>query len=361
VEVRAGVAKALGEEILLRVEVEDTGPGIEPEVAANLFQSFSQGDTSSTRKFGGTGLGLAICRQLAELMGGAVGVESVPGKGSTFWFTLRLMRVPDRRPARAPSRVPPLFLVGLPPALYRTLRCQLAGWGLRAEHLMAVPESLETLRRLPGAIVLGRVGGGELARRFYRGLGEDSVLSGSVRTLVLASRYSAGEQKESRLAGFPELLNIPIRTGQLLDLLAQGPGPALSAPTPETPRILLAEDNLVNQRLALAVLKKSGYPLVDVVQNGLEALNAAMAHSYGLILMDCQMPVMEGYEATRQIRQRQVGKQRTPIVALTAHAMVGDREKCLESGMDEYLTKPLRPEALQAVLKKWLRPGEGPK
>jgi len=128
--------------------------------------------------------------------------------------------------------------------------------------------------------------------------------------------------------------------------------------TAESPRILLAEDNPVNQRLAMAVLKKQGFPNVDVVGNGLEALNAAMAHSYGLILMDCQMPVMEGYEATRKIRERQVGRQRTPIIALTAHAMVGDREKCLDCGMDDYLSKPLRPAALQAVLGKWLQPPE---
>jgi signal transduction histidine kinase/CheY-like chemotaxis protein len=363
VEVRVSLASEREGQALLRFEVEDTGLGIKPEAIPLLFQSFSQEDTSTTRKFGGTGLGLAICKRLVELMGGTIGVDSAPGKGSTFWFTVRLNREEDAPPPPDPAQVPPVFLVGLPEALYRTLRRQLGAWGLKADHLAPAPESLEVLRDLPRSIVLGMLGGGDLAKEFFRGIQKEPALAARVRTILLASRYSASEQRESRASGFRELLYVPVRHGHLRNLLrgAEGshaperePAQAMAAPPAEVPRLLLAEDNPVNQRLAVAVLKKAGFTEVDVVANGQEALNAAMAHSYSLILMDCQMPVMEGYEATRLIRERQVGTQRTPIVALTAHAMVGDREKCLESGMDDYISKPLRQEALFAVLKKWL-------
>ena len=363
VEVRVNVLEEAGEEVLLRFEIEDTGPGMKPEALPRLFHSFSQEDTSTTRNFGGTGLGLAICKRLCGLMGGTIGVDSKLGRGSVFWFTLRLTRLKEQKALPDPAIVPSIFLAGLPPNLYRTLRVQLSDWGFKVHHLARRPESLDMLRSLPRVLVLGVLDEGEMSKAFFKGLREDPVLSLSVRTLPLASRYSASEQKAARHAGFTETLTVPIRTGQLLKVLEmtprhleaaatrKGPAPVVEA---ESPRLLLAEDNLVNQRLALAVLKKQGYTHVDVVGNGLEAFNSAMAHSYGLILMDCQMPVMEGYEATRKIRERQVGRQRTPIIALTAHAMVGDREKCLDCGMDDYLTKPLRPEALQAILKKWL-------
>jgi signal transduction histidine kinase/CheY-like chemotaxis protein len=358
VEVRVRLAQERGDQVLLRFEIEDTGPGMAAEALPRLFQSFSQEDSSTTRNFGGTGLGLAICRKLCALMGGTIGVESQLGRGSIFWFTLQLCRLPVAPALPDAAAVPPIFLAGLPPNLYRTLRVQLGDWGCQADHLVCHPDSLDSLRRLDRAIVIGRVQDGGMGKAFFAALREDPALACKVRTLALASRYSASEQKAARLAGMQELLSMPIRIGQLLDLLRKAPRPlapraATAAPPPaEMPRILLAEDNPVNQRLALAVLKKQGYTQVDVANNGLEALNAAMAHSYGLILMDCQMPVMEGYEATRRIRERQVGRQRTPIIALTAHAMVGDREKCLDAGMDDFLTKPLRPEALKAMLSK---------
>ena len=365
-EVRVAVAQESEGNILLRFEIEDTGPGMSAEAQPRLFQSFSQEDSSTTRKFGGTGLGLAICKRLCELMGGSIEVESQLGRGSIFRCTLQASRQVPGRPMPDLSALPPLYLVGLPPALYRSLRVQLGAWGLRVDHLEPLPESLDRLRSLPQAWVLGFQGGGGLSKTFFQGLLDDSKLAQSVRTLILASRYSASQQKDARQAGFKELIGIPVRSGQLLDLLSGAPrwkngteGAATAPVEAELgrPKLLLAEDNPVNQRLALAVLKKYGYE-VDAVGNGLEALNAAMAHSYGLILMDCQMPEMDGYEATRRIRERQVGRQRTPIVALTAHAMVGDREQCLECGMDDYLTKPLRPDALVATLKKWLEPPE---
>ncbi|WLT31212.1 ATP-binding protein [Geothrix sp. PMB-07] len=367
-EVRVGLAQDGEEDVLLRFEIEDTGPGMKPEALPRLFQSFSQEDTPTTRKFGGTGLGLAICRRLCELMGGSIEAESQLGRGSIFRFTLRVARQKPGHGMPDLATMPPVFLVGLPPALYRSLRVQLGAWGLRADHLSPVPDSLDLLQSLPEAWVLGCQGGGGLSKTFFQGLREDPKLSRSVRSLILTSRYSASQQKDARQAGFKELIGMPVRSGQLLDLLSGAPrrkGAAEGAPLAPVaaelgaPRLLLAEDNPVNQRLALAVLKKCGYE-VDAVSNGLEALNAAMAHSYGLILMDCQMPEMDGYEATRRIRERQVGRQRTPIVALTAHAMVGDREQCLECGMDDYLTKPLRPDALVATLNKWLQPPEEP-
>jgi signal transduction histidine kinase/CheY-like chemotaxis protein len=367
VEVKVAVAEEAGEDVLLKFQIEDTGPGMKPEVISRLFQSFSQEDTSTTRNFGGTGLGLAICKRLCGLMGGGIGVESQPGRGSTFWFTLRLTRRKELKALPDPAKVPPIFLAGLPPNLYRTLRSQLAEWGYQVDHIAAGPEGLDRIRALPRALVLCVPGEGSMAKPFFKALMEDPALTGKVRTLALASRYSASEQRGARRAGFKEMLSVPVRTGQILEALEAAPKPletsTVSSPgsaprlETETPRLLLAEDNPVNQRLAVAVLKKQGFTHVDVVGNGQEALNAAMAHSYGLILMDCQMPVMEGYEATRRIRERQVGRQRTPIIALTAHAMVGDREKCLDCGMDDYLSKPLQPAALQAVLKKWLAGG----
>ncbi|HLO68584.1 MAG TPA: ATP-binding protein [Holophaga sp.] len=366
VEVRVQVAEDGRGQPLLRFQVEDTGPGMAPDAVSRLFQSFSQADTSTTRKFGGTGLGLAICKRLCQLMGGDIGVESAPGRGSTFWFTLRLQSLEEARALPAADAVGPVFLAGLSPHLYRTLRAQLTGWGLKAEHLAPTPEGLEALRGLERAVVLGALGEGAMSRAFFKALKEDPALAARVRTFILASRYSASEQKAARARGFKEMLAVPVRTGQLIQILALAPGafeaaaaaaPAPPAPDLESPRLLLAEDNPVNQRLALAVLKKQGFTNVDVAENGQEALNAAMAHSYGLIFMDCQMPVMEGYEATRRIREREVGRRRTPIIALTAHAMVGDREKCLDCGMDDYLTKPLRPQALEGVLRKYLGTG----
>jgi signal transduction histidine kinase/CheY-like chemotaxis protein len=363
VEVKVNVAEEAGEDVLLKFQIEDTGPGMKPEVISRLFQSFSQEDTSTTRNFGGTGLGLAICKRLCGLMGGGIGVESQPGRGSTFWFTLRLARRKEAKALPDPAKVPPIFLAGLPQNLYRTLRSQLAEWGYQVDHVAPGPEGLERLKALPRALVLGVPAEGAMAKAFFKALLEDPAFTGKVRTLALASRYSASEQRGARRMGFKEMLNVPVRTGQILQTLEAAPKPQESAAASpesaprletEAPRLLLAEDNPVNQRLAVAVLKKQGFTHVDVVGNGQEALNAAMAHSYGLILMDCQMPVMEGYEATRRIRERQVGRQRTPIIALTAHAMVGDREKCLDCGMDDYLSKPLQPSALQAVLKKWL-------
>ena len=367
VEVRVHVEQEAEEEVLLRFEIEDSGPGMKPEALPRLFQSFSQEDTSTTRNFGGTGLGLAICKRLCGLMGGTIGVDSQLGRGSTFWFTLRLVRLKAQKALPAPETVPPIFLVGLPPHLYRTLRAQLAEWGYAVGHLPPVLERAETLRRLPRAVVLGAMDEGSMSKAFFQALRQEPALARSVRTLILASRYSASEQAAARHAGFTDLLSVPVRISQLLEVMATSPRPQEAAAVRagevpgakiQAPRLLLAEDNPVNQRLAMAVLKKQGYANVDVVANGLDALNAVMAHSYDLILMDCQMPVMEGYEATRRIRERQVGRQRTPIIALTAHAMVGDREKCLDCGMDDYLTKPLKPDALKALLKRWLH-GEG--
>jgi|GEM_PF-6457635 len=216
------------------------------------------------------------------------------------------------------------------------------------------PDNLNLLARQPRSLVLAMLDEGEKSRAFFRALREDPVLAERVRTLALASRYSASDQKGARGAGFKAMLSVPVRLGQLMDALAANPRREEITAAAAAPAV-----NPVNQRLALAVLKKQGYANVDVVANGQEAVNAAMTHSYELIFMDCQMPVMEGYEATRRIRERQVGRQRTPIIALTAHAMVGDREKCLDCGMDDYLTKPLQPKALQAMLKKYVEHAEG--
>ena len=254
-------ARLMGESTntsLVRFEVQDTGIGIEPAVRSRLFQSFSQADGSTSRRYGGTGLGLAISKRLVELMGGEIGVDSTPGLGSTFWFTLALAR-PDARPAdTAPATVAP--------------------GGMR--HVDRVAESLRVVSHSSGS--------------------------------------SAPERSSA----------------------------ATSAP------ILVVEDNPVNQQVACGWLRKLGYR-ADVAANGFEALEALERIPYAAVLMDCQMPEMDGYQATAELRRREATTH-TPVIAMTANVMQGDRERCLQAGMDDYVPKPVRLEDLDAALRRWL-------
>ena len=363
VEVRIRVAEQDADAILLKVEVKDAGVGMRPEVVERLFQSFFQGDSSTTRKYGGTGLGLAICRRLCELMGGSIGVESRLGAGSTFWFTLRLEALAE--PPKEVAWKPLVFLCGLSVDTYRVVKMQLAAWGVDARFLQPVPESLETLKGCPRAILLCGSSEGAVSWSFFESLHRPELL-GALRSVLLVPLYGSAERTEGTRAGFKEFLTFPLRPSQLRSLIenahslcGQSDQRALAEAAPRVQslawKLLLVEDNPVNQRVALAELGKLGYQ-ADLAMNGAEAVTAAAARPFDLVLMDCQMPVMDGFEATRRIRAALAGARRVPILAMTANAMQGDRERCLLAGMDDYFPKPVTLDALRVALQRWLPP-----
>ncbi len=371
--------------------VRDTGIGIPPERRDRLFQSFSQVDASMTRRYGGTGLGLAICKKLVELMGGEIGVESTLGQGSTFWFT-----VPFAPPQTVVSNVPPSYtaLLGVrvlvvdDNATNRTiLHHYLSSWGMQNGSVEGGWQALAQLRSAvqqghPYDLILldyqmPEMDGLELARAIKA----DPALA----SLKLVLLTSAGPRNDS-MPGQELLaasLTKPIRQSQLFNTLASliGQTPR-SAPRPPRPlptglrgaegngqnrvRILVAEDNIVNQKLVVRLLDKLGYR-TDVAGNGLEVLEALSSIPYAAVLMDCQMPEMDGYEATQVIRRREAAAasvsvspssilSHLPIIAMTANAMQGDREKCLAAGMDDYVSKPINPLELKATLERWTSP-----
>jgi len=357
--------------VTLRFEVEDSGAGMREEVAAKLFQSFYQGDSSTTRKYGGTGLGLAICRRIAELMDGAIGVRSTLGRGSVFWFTARFQVPAQARELWLPETRPQFFLAGLPATTGEFLAGQLREWGFATAALEPGAPALERLRAAAAEA------GGSAFLVFPGARGLDSRLLGflhdvkrdpGLAALRLVRTHSLYEKEmPAQTADLPvnEFLPLPMRRTHLKTLLEGHRG---TLPAPAAPRlleaapaalagyrILLAEDNLVNQRVAMAVLKKLGLT-PDLAVNGLEALAAATAQRYDLILMDCQMPEMDGFEATRLIRDGEAGARRVPILAMTANAMAGDRERCLEAGMDDYLAKPIAILDLKDALIRLLPP-----
>ncbi len=358
VEVRVRPESEEEGQVLLRVEIKDTGIGMKPEVVERLFSSFFQGDSSTTRKYGGTGLGLTICKRLAELMGGSVGVTSAPGEGSTFWFTLRL-GVRHHQAVLHPTATS-IVLMGLPPAASRLVGEQLQAWGVA---VLVPPSDVETaawlreVRRSGSLLLVGSDALGE------------AVAQGPLESLVLASPLYRPELREAATQqGVQAFLTLPVRPSHLRKLLdpaglsvdhAASASPSRALEGPVQVRVLLAEDNLVNQKVALIMLRKFGIE-ADVVATGIEALDALVGVSYDLVLMDCQMPEMDGFEATRRIRERERGSRRMPVVAMTANAMVGDREKCLAAGMDDHIPKPVRIDQLHRTLSRWLPAGAVP-
>jgi PAS domain S-box-containing protein len=341
---------------LLRVEVRDTGIGMRPEVVERLFTSFFQGDSSTTRKYGGTGLGLTISKRLAEIMGGEIGVDSTVGVGSTFWFTLRLgLR---GNPPAPPVARGPVYLLGLSPAVTRLLEAQLRAWGLEPAILPAGAEPATWLRpaRRPDALVLA--GPGCL----------DAALANGIPVTLVSHLYQPELREGAVRRGVQSFLALPVRPSLLRALVEPvpeaepgkaAPGAPRSDGRPVAVRVLLAEDNLVNQKVALALLSRFGIQ-ADVAINGMEALDALVGVAYDLVLMDCQMPEMDGFEATRRLRERERGSRRLPVVAMTANAMVGDRERCLEAGMDDHIPKPVRVTELHRALARWLPAGAVP-
>jgi signal transduction histidine kinase/CheY-like chemotaxis protein/HPt (histidine-containing phosphotransfer) domain-containing protein len=353
----------------IRFEVNDTGKGIAPEVQHKLFQPFIQGDTSTTREFGGTGLGLAISKRLAEQMGGRIGLESTLGKGSTFWFSVRLLKatalpaIPDGDERLVKVRV---LVVDDNRTSHRFLHEQINAWGMRNGKATSGPDALDCLRKAVEegdpyrlAIIdreIPEMDGLALAREI-----KTDPEIGATRLVLLAGFGKRITSTELQTVGFAEWCFKPVRHSALLNCLVNAlqEAAATSLPSGESlvpedalarkTRVLVAEDNTVNQQVALGRLKNLGYD-ADAVPNGCAVLEALEQSHYDIILMDCQMPEMDGYEATRRIRARTDNLPPPYIIALTAHAMLGASEKCLQAGMDDYVSKPIVLEMFAAAL-----------
>ncbi|MCP3914608.1 MAG: response regulator [bacterium] len=365
----------------IAIVIRDTGIGIPPEGIDKLFRSFTQVDASTTRRFGGTGLGLAICDQLVRQMDGRIDVESTPGEGSTFIVRLPLDKQEGaRRQVAAPSILRGLrVLVVDDNATNREiLRLQLQTWGSLPTDCADSRKANSMLARasLTGApfdIVLSDyqmpyASGADLVREI-RIRGGDSR---DIPIIVLTSVSSAGVRKELVEAGVQGHLTKPIKQKQLLDCILNvlGAPPETEAkPTVVTEhspasikvrcaaRILLVEDNPVNQRVGKLLLKKGGYSC-DLASNGVEALEALERVAYDIVLMDCQMPVMDGFQATQELRSRDAERGAfVPIIAMTANALQGDRDRCLTAGMDDYVAKPIDPKTLFETVERWLAVG----
>jgi CheY-like chemotaxis protein/HPt (histidine-containing phosphotransfer) domain-containing protein len=368
-------ASRTDEATVVRVEVSDTGIGIDPETLARLFTPFSQADSSTTRKYGGTGLGLAISRQLMDLMGGRVGAESRLGEGSRFWFELSLGNAApaDRRPDGEREIAGLRAVVVDDNAASRaTLARQLRAWKLHCDVAESAPEALDLVDSAIAAgvpyglglidIHMPDVGGRELARRLR------AMPAGEEMHLVSLKPVGAPPDAPEDAAAFDGALSKPIRSDRLhTEVVAGkvGERPAVVRRAPNTgvepavvaeaagPWVLIVEDTEVNQVVATLMLKRSGFRS-QVAANGREALDALERGSFAAALMDCQMPILDGYETTREIRRREQGTRHLPIIAMTANSMQGERERCLAAGMDDYVTKPLRDRALQDALGRWI-------
>jgi signal transduction histidine kinase/CheY-like chemotaxis protein len=380
VAIRTSIDKEDATHVTVRINVTDTGIGIPKDGMERLFKSFSQVDGSTTRKYGGTGLGLTISKQLAEKMGGHIGVESEEGKGSSFWFTAVFEKQPE---GREKKRVVPdeikgkRFLIVDDNTTNRyVLREQLKLWGCRYEESSDGEQAVEELSRalidkdpFEVAIIdmqMPGMDGANLGKRIKQNLDLKNT------TLVLMSSMGQrGDARQLKDIGFAAYLIKPVKQSQLFDCLTTLAGIQNKTDKKEiTPlvtrhflaeaqkqniRILLAEDNNINQKVALNMLKKLGYSS-DIAANGKEAIEALEKTPYDIVLMDCQMPEMDGYEATGEIRNpdSKVIDHNVIVVAMTANAMKEDREKCLESGMNDYLSKPVKPKQLSKMLDKWL-------
>jgi PAS domain S-box-containing protein len=374
-----------GDRPWIRIAVSDTGIGMTAEVQANLFQKFTQADASTTRRFGGTGLGLAITRQLTQLLAGTITVDSTLGQGSVFSVELPLERDPNAPPplpTRVDLRGVRVLVVDDFEVNRRILTEQLRHWGMRPAVAATAAAGLRSLEEagtagdpFQVAIVdyLMPTMDGEAFGRAVR----DNPALGSLRLIVLTSSGQRGEGARFRSAGFDGYFLRPVHQAHLRAALAAVLGAPRSpdrfvtrhtlaeaaarrvttglADPPvlgRANRVLVAEDNVVNQKVAARMLEKLGCR-VDLATNGREAVAMARKFPYDLILMDCQMPELDGYEATIAIRNREDAARRTPIIAMTANAMAGDREKCLAVGMDDYVAKPVKPDDLAGILGRW--------
>lgn len=377
VEVEVEEQARTSKDITLHFMVRDTGIGISRDKLESIFQPFVQADASFSRKYGGTGLGLAITSQLVNLMGGKIWAESQPGRGSTFHFTVRLGLVPERRTRAVPATLAAVhglrvLVVDDNQTNQVILKEMLQSWRMKPEVASSGPQAIslirEALSRQEGFglflldLSMPEMDGFELIRNIKEIDGAREV-----PIIILTSADRVGDLQQAKELGAQGYLVKPVRPSDLLDTIMAIKGATSAAHRLEVPitehtlpefrrklNILLAEDNPVNQKVAIHLLQKKGHR-VTVAENGRQALEILEKEKFDLVLMDVQMPEMDGFEATRQIRQReQSSGEHLPVVAMTAHAMKGDREKCLEAGMDDYVAKPLYPEELYRVIERAL-------
>jgi len=364
----------------VRFSVTDTGIGIPRDRMDRLFQSFSQVDSSTTRKYGGTGLGLTISKQLAEMMGGQIGVESEEGKGSTFWFTAVFEKQPEGKNKRVvvPKDIKEkrILIVDDNANNRYVLREQLRSWGCRYGEVSNGVQALEELRQAvagkdPYEISILDM---QMPEMDGETLGKKIKQDPEMKNTILVMMTSMGQRGDARRfekIGFAAYLTKPVKKSKLYDCLSSVVGlqedtgneqpvaivtrHSLAEDKKRGVRILLAEDNIINQKVLISTLRKLGYH-ADTVANGKEAVKALEMTPYDIVLMDCQMPEMDGYDATGEIRkpESKVLNHQVPVIAITANAMKGDREKCLKAGMDDYLSKPIYPKELSDMLEKWI-------
>ncbi len=410
VRISVSVERCLGADVVIRFAVEDTGIGIPEDRQAQIFDRFEQADGSTTRKYGGTGLGLAICKSLSELMGGEIGVNSILGEGSTFWSTVRFAvgEAPNGDLPNADLDDVRVLVVGGVATNRRELEGQLSSGNIDVSGLASGEDALASMQtanqqnRPFQVVVIQEPLPDTDAQAFSVAVQEDSGLRNSA-LVYIASQGQRGDAKQLEQAGFAAYLTSPVRHSQLLDVLsavrfaqianvatplitrhtiAEARATADEAtPRPEgsvisetrlssaidtansserTPttdgldhrvRALVVEDNLVNQKVSVRMLERLGCQ-VDIAVNGREAVEYCEKQCYDIVFMDCQMPEIDGFQATRQIRDREKDG-RVPVIAMTANVMRGDRQRCLDAGMDDYISKPIKKEALTTALDRW--------
>ena len=377
---RISQEKEEGDRVVLRFAVSDTGIGIVQEKIAFLFDEFTQADTSVSRKFGGTGLGLTISKRIVKMMAGEIGVESELGKGSTFWFTAAFSKRKDVQKSEIDKKASladkSVLVVDSNALSRRVFVGYLRSWKCR---YTGVPDAPSALKKLRAAAEEGRpfdiaildmalpeITGESLGKMIK----EDKSLSGTILVMI-TSLDRKGDADRLKKIGFSAYLTKPVKQMRLHDCLVAILGcKSHSCDYSDAPvvtrynltenqrrniRILVAEDNIVNQKVAVRILEKYGYR-TDTVANGQEAIKALESISYDLVLMDINMPEVDGIEATKRIRDRKstVLKPEIPIIAMTAHAIKGDSDKCLQAGMDDYVSKPIRTDKLMEAIEKWL-------